>query len=538
MNTHRLRANSVRNSGARSHKPGVSWMVLVVALLVAVAPWAIRVGAQPPAASAGGAAVPIHDISVAVGRSSVIATPWPVKRISVTDPKIADVKVVTPGQVMVSGKAVGATDVFMWNQDEQMWQGRVEVEIDRTAIKKELAHLFPSAHLELRQSRDLLLVCGVLSRAEQAEQLHRFLDTYSVKYVDMTTVAGVQQVQLKVVVAEASRTAIRTLGMNAFLAGSSAFGGTTIGPDGGGPINPISIGVPSGSPVGSNAFQFLGPTNVGSAVTLFGGVPGSDLQVFISALAENQYMRVLAEPSLVALSGQEANFLAGGEYPIPVVQGAGATTSGSSISIDYKEYGIRLRFKPTVLGDGTIRLHVAPEVSQLTTQGAVTIQGFTVPALLTRRAETTLELASGQTFGMAGLINESVQARNSRVPGLGDVPVLGALFRSVRYQRGDTELIVLVTASLVEPLSVAHQPLAPGTLHVAPNDWELYGMGQIEGNVPAKVAPVDSQYLQQTGLTRLRGPGAWATFESPPVPSRAPLHAEASTLPAVKSGKE
>jgi len=184
---------------------------------------------------------------------------------------------------------------------------------------------------------------------------------------------------------------------------------------------------------------------------------------------------------------------------------------------------VRLRFRPTVLGDGTIRLHVAPEVSELSNVGALTIQGFSIPALNTRRADTTLELNSGQTFGMAGLLNESVQARNSRVPGLGDVPVLGALFRSVRYQKADTELLVLVTASLVEPVSTAKPPLYPGMLHTAPNDWDLYSCGQIEGKLPPKIAPIDSQYLRELGLTRLRGPGAWVTYDSPRVSSSAPL---------------
>ena len=176
----------------------------------------------------------------------------------------------------------------------------------------------------------------------------------------------------------------------------------------------------------------------------------------------------------MALSGQEASFLAGGEYPVPVVQGGLQGTT--AISIEYKEYGIGLTFRPTVLGNGAIRLYVAPTVSSLTDVGAVTVQGFTIPALTIRKAETTLELYSGQTFGMAGLLQHEVNARNSRVPGLGDIPILGALFRSVRYRSRDTELVVLVTASLVEPMSAALAPLTPGAAHTAPNDWELYAL--------------------------------------------------------------
>ena len=526
---------ALRKSLPRASAAALALSVAALAALTPLARAADRtvttaaVTTAPEMVSATGGAVtttgPLQDITVSVSRSTVIPTPWPVKRVSVTDPKIADVQVLTPKQVLVSGLAVGTTDVFMWSKDEEMWQARIDVEIDRAAIKKELAKLFPNANLDLRQARDLLVISGLLARAEEAEQLHRFLNSYGVKYVDMTKVAGIQQVQLKVVIAEANRTAIRALGINAFVAGTSFFGGSTIGPDGGGPINPVDIGKAAGSAVGSQSFQFLNPTNVSSAVTLFGGIPGSDLQFFISALNENQYLRVLAEPSLVALSGQDANFLAGGEFPIPVVQGGGGGNNNTSITIEYKEFGVRLKFRPTVLGDGTIRLQVAPEVSQLSQgPGAVTISGFTVPALITRRAETTLELGSGQTFGMAGLINQTIEARNSKVPGLGEVPVLGALFRSVRYKKGDTELLILVTATLVEPISPAKEPPLPGLLHLAPNDWELYAMGQIDGKIPPKVGPIECQYLKDTGLSRLRGPGAWATFESPAGISTAPLH--------------
>jgi pilus assembly protein CpaC len=315
------------------------------------------------------------------------------------------------------------------------------------------------------------------------------------KYVDMTTLAGVQQVQIKVMVAEASRTAIRQLGINAFLNRPDLNLASQIGPDVGGALNPG----------GANS----------SATTLFANFPNSDFSIFIQALAENQYLRVLAEPSLVALSGEEANFLAGGEFPIPVVQNAGGTSdNGNALSIEYKKFGVQLHFRPTVTGDGTIRLHVAPEVSELSNTGAIVLEGFSIPGLLTRRAETTVELRSGQTFGMAGLISQTTQARSSRVPGLGDLPILGALFRSVRYQHGDTELVLLVTASLVDPLTVANRPPVPGEFHVMPNDWEVYALGRIEGEAKARISESDAEWLRKTGLNRLRGPGAWASYDS------------------------
>jgi pilus assembly protein CpaC len=244
--------------------------------------------------------------------------------------------------------------------------------------------------------------------------------------------------------------------------------------------------------------------------TLVLGFPNQDLEFFVEALAENQYMKVLAEPTLVSLSGQKANFLAGGEFPIPIVQGT-SSGGGTSISIEYKEFGIRLAFTPTVLGNGKIRLAVAPEVSDISDIGAVEIQGFRVPSILTRRAEAVLEMNSGQTFSMAGLLNQSVAARNSRTPFLGDLPILGSLFRSVSYQKGESELVVLVTPTLVEPLDhVANRPV-PGDLHQSPNDWELFGRGRLEGG-ERHPDEVSNESVDLGKLEDLQGPGAWATY--------------------------
>jgi pilus assembly protein CpaC len=243
------------------------------------------------------------------------------------------------------------------------------------------------------------------------------------------------------------------------------------------------------------------------------------MEFFIQALAENQYLRVLAEPNLVALSGEEASFLAGGEYPIPVVQGSSG--GSTSVTIEYKQFGVQLRFRPTVLGDGRIRIFVAPEVSELSDVGAVVIQGFRIPSLATRKSSATLELKSGQTFGMAGLLSRSSAGTASRIPGIGDIPVLGALFRSVRYTSGETELVVLVTANLVEPLNTT--PAVPGFGHKDPNDWELYGCAQLEGAGAARISASDAKWLKETGITRLKGPGAWATYEGPASHSQSTL---------------
>jgi pilus assembly protein CpaC len=225
-------------------------------------------------------------------------------------------------------------------------------------------------------------------------------------------------------------------------------------------------------------------------------------------------MRILANPTLIALSGEEASFLAGGEFPIPVVQGgAGGGLSTTAITIQYKEFGVRLIFRPVVLGDNVIRLRAMQEVSELTDIGALVIQGFSVPALRSRRAEATMELQSGQSFAMAGLLQHGDSAVTSRIPGLGDLPVLGPLFRSVRYRNSETELVILVTASLVEPMSLATAPPLPGATYVPPNDWELYVEGRIAGKAPARVDPASAEWLQRMGLDHLVGPGAWDSYE-------------------------
>jgi len=382
------------------------------------------------------------------------------------------------------------------------------------------------------QTGGVLVVRGSLARVEDVTELKRYLDATGLKCVNQTSVAGVQQVLLQVRLAEVSRTAIRQLSINAFKGGDHFFGASQIGPDAGGAINPINVNL-------ANAVGTLGASSLSPSVSILAGFPNSDLVFFIQALAENQYLRVLAEPNLVSLSGEEATFLAGGEYPIPIVQGATAGGGGSSITVEYKKFGVQLRFRPVVLGDNTIRLLVAPEVSELSTQGAVTIQGFQIPSLLTRQIETTLELKSGQTFCMAGLINRSVNARSSRVPGLGDLPILGPLFRSVRYVNGETELVVLVTASLVEPQSLATRPPLPGVFHSAPTDWELYAQGRIAGRAAPVLSESDVNWMKKMGLGSLKGPGPWETYGQPASGSRATARpaaagaaAEASKAPA------
>ena len=465
-------------------------------------------------------------ITFLLGESTIVKAPWPTIRVAVTDPLIANVLVLTQDQVLLQGLKVGSTDLIIWSEDEtkaQQW--KVQVRLDTVSFKAKLDELFPDASLEVSQSGESLIITGLLRRAEQIAHLHKLLDASQFAYVDMTSLAGVQQVQLEVRVAEVSRVALRTLGFNAFHTDDDYFAGLRTGGSGGPLVSSIDIGVPSGTVAGDTTpFVFNQDVSASSAVSLFVGFPRADFEFFLQALIENQAVRLLANPTLVALSGERASFLVGGEFPIPVVQGqGGGGGSGNSITIEYREYGVRLLFEPTVLGDGTIRLHAVPEVSSLSDVGAVTISGFTVPALITRKIETTLELKNGQTFAMAGLLQHENQAINSRIPGLGDLPILGPLFRSVRYQKKETELVVLVTVSLVEPMSLASTPPLPGFQHSEPNDWEFYLQGRIESKEPAKIDADHAKWLEEMGLNRLVGPGAWDSYNKPVSPSRAGL---------------
>ncbi|MFW6279736.1 MAG: type II and III secretion system protein family protein [Planctomycetota bacterium] len=460
-------------------------------------------------------------IQVKVDQSLHLRTPWPVKRVSVTNPEVADVNVLNPNQLLVMGKRAGTTDVLMWSESEDAMQLRVEVDLSLEEIENRTRDLFPSSDLQFTGSGNTVLVRGQLSRTRDAAKLREYLETAGVAHVDMTEVAGPQQVLLKVRVAEVSRTALREMSVNLFQTGKHAFGGSQIGSSGG-PFNPVSIGPAEGSVVTESVpFVFTSDVEVSSGATLFLGFPRSETELFFRALRENQYMRLLAEPNLVTRSGERASFLAGGEFPIPVVQNVGSDAGGTAITIEWKEFGVRLNFRPVVLGEGTIRLEVLPEVSTLSSSGAVTIGGFTIPSLVVRRAEATLELQNGETFAMAGLINDTIATTNSSVPGLGQLPVLGPFFRSVRYKQDQTELIVLVTASLVEPMSAGADLPLPGELHTAPNDWELYLGGQIEGREQPRLSKTAAEQLQEMGLDRIVGPGAWETHEERGARSRA-----------------
>ncbi|MFC1805458.1 type II and III secretion system protein family protein [Planctomycetota bacterium] len=450
-----------------------------------------------------------ESILVFLGQSEYVEPPWPAKRVAVTDTQVADVQVLSPRHVLIQAKALGRTDLLIWNDKDESIRLTIEVVLDLRSLRADLAKLFPKADLRIVEGDRYIVLGGQVDSVETAVGLRDYLSTRGIQYVDRLRLAGVQQVQLKVRMAEVSRSALRSLAVNFYYAGEKAFFGSQIGG-----LNPVSFSVEDGKP--------SLPTEVGGSggVQLFGGCAESDIQYFIRALKENSYLRLLAEPTLVALSGEEASFLAGGEYPIPVSQGTGV---GTAITVEYREYGIRLKFLPTVLGNNMIRLRVAPEVSELSEAGAVVQGGISVPGTIVRRSETTLQMRSGQTFAMAGLLSRTTNTSNSRTLLLGDLPLIGPLFRSVSHRQNEVELLVLVTVSLVEPMTISQWPEAPGDLYRPPNDWELFIVGRLEALALTPATALGAGTFRGTGLERLVGPGAWESWGQGPARSQAPL---------------
>jgi pilus assembly protein CpaC len=456
---------------------------------------------------------PDRPVSLLMGGSTVVKLPSRIESVVVAHPDIADARPVAEDEVIVVGLKVGASDLVFRLENGETLTRRVTIAVDVDGLEQRLGQLF-GVPLEVEDMGGSVAIRGAIPDLPTAEMIRSFLDGTGLTWVDLTRIDGVRQVQLRVRIAEASRTALRELAVGAVVGGSSAFGG--IQSPGGTPFQPVSISPQPGLRADvSNANFGFDPSPVTSATTLFGGVPGANLEIYLQALSENRYVRVLAEPNLVAVSGEEATFLVGGEFPVPIVQGS-VVGGGSTVTIEYKEFGVRLNFRPEVLGEGKIRLEVAPEVSELSQIGAVVQNGFTIPSVITRRSKTVVELGSGQSFAMAGLLRNKEQARISKVPVLGDLPILGLLFRSVRYEQDQTELVVMVTAELVEPLNDGQDRPGPGELHVTPNDWELFMEGKYSGAVNM-ANPLAR--LEALGLGGLRGPGAWRRPDEPRVPA-------------------
>lgn len=444
--------------------------------------------AEAPARPANGAALVVDGLEqgqlrILAGRSSVVNTVRPVKRSAIGDSEVATIKPLTANSILVTPKKAGTTQLILWDDDDRSQMIDVVVMLDTVTIQDQLKKLLPDSKIEVTSANGAIVLRGRVPTTDAAKQAAEVAGPYAAKVLNFLEVTGGQQVMLQVRFAEVSRSATSALGVNLFAADGAFIGGSNIGA-----INPAA-GIP-GSLVGNtpaNAGVALPARAISPTVTIFGaGQIGSFyFEAFVQALRQNNILRILAEPNLLTMSGKEADFLAGGSFPIPVA--GGSELGGSSaVTIEFREFGVRLRFLPTVTGDGRVRLQVSPEVSDLDFTTAVRLNGFVVPGLSQRKVNTTIELAEGQTFAIAGLLNQTVTATKDSTPLLGDVPVLGALFRSVRYQRKETELIVLVTPRIVAPMNPGEIPDAPGQRWRHPTENDLFFKQDLGGPITGK----------------------------------------------------
>ncbi len=426
----------------------------------------------------------VQRLTVPLYGSLTIETSIEITRADVIAVHIADVQVLSPRRLLVSGKSYGTTSIVLLRADEQQSVVEISVELDLGRLNETIRTVDPLSTARARSVLGNIVLSGTVSSADRAS---RIADLASLFLPPVTTggapatvqnhldVAGEQQVLLRVVVAEVSRKATRELGINGYLIGENFKDAFLVNQLGG--INPVNIGAAAAANVAQNVPSLTDSNglNLRDTTTLSLGFPRVQMQLFIKAMAENSLLKILAEPNLVAISGETASFLAGGEFPIPVPQG------NQQVTIEWRKFGVRLNFTPVVRGHQQVRLRVAPEVSELDYSSAVQIEGFVVPGLKARSTETTVELGNGETIAIAGLLSEEVRGFSSRVPGLGDLPVLGALFRSVNFQRSLTELVILVTPEIVAPID-AHQKIRlPGQDMQDPGDLELYMLGLLEG---------------------------------------------------------
>ena len=462
-----MRASNEMNRGRRTPKLAAAATMLLLLTTALTTNVAGQATTQPaPTTRIISAGAQGGRIDLMANKSVVITTTVPYKRVNVAQPEIADFNTIGDRTILLTAKRPGSTQLILWDDAERSEIADVHVGLDTSTLQSDIKAMFPHAQVEVAASGSgTVSLRGKAKSLEEAEQMVQLATPHAPRVMNFLEVAGGQQVMLQVKFAEVSRTATNALGMNlGYSDGSSFFGSNT-----GGAAGPLGITELTGG--GTDLGVPLAP---GATGTLFGRATmgNTSLVYFITALRQNNLLRVLAEPNLVAVSGQEADFLAGGEFPVPVPQSG--TGGESTITIEYREFGVKLRFVPVVLGDGRIRLKVSPEVSDLDFTSAVRIAGTQVPGLRKRNLTTTVEMYEGQTFAVAGLLDNNVAASKDVTPLLGDLPVVGTLFRSVRYQRRETELVVLVTPVLVSAMNPDQVPLAPGENWRHPTEAELF----------------------------------------------------------------
>jgi pilus assembly protein CpaC len=437
-------------------------------------------------------------INVLVGQSRVINFDRPIGRFSISNPDIAEAVMVRPDQVLVNGKAFGQVNFIAWEKsDNKFIVFDVFVRANLSLIDSQIRALFPRDDIRLSQANGSVVLSGTVSDPATAAQADSVVQAAGFKTVNMlgSPVKNAMQVQLQIRVAEVSKAKLRDLGASFAYQGSPGAGGFISG-GGPGSLSDIAGGVLN--------------TTFNSAANVF--LMGGNTLQMIHAMQNNGALRALAEPNLIAMDGQVASFLAGGEFPIPVIQSGGGN---NSVTIQFKEYGVRLNFKPTIIDEDHIRLELEPEVSTIDFANGVRFQGFVVPALRTRRARTGVELRDGQSFALAGLLDNSETRNLSKVPVIGDIPIIGNLFKSTQFQKNETELVFIVTADLVKPVNRDDLPT-------------MRGIDGLKNGSPLGIEPKGEGISGASGFST--GSGQQAPAATPEAPKKT------TTTPATPSG--
>jgi pilus assembly protein CpaC len=408
-------------------------------------------------------------LRVQVGKSLVVNSPEVLKRVSITDPKIASSVIISPQQVLIHGLSPGSVTLLLWNEQDQARSFELVVELDVPSLRSTIERVLLDEDITVRQSGASLVLTGSVSSkkaSEQAELLAKTSTENVVNLLDVTEITDV--VMLQVRIAEVNRSAGRELGISMLSTGTLNTPGVIsaqqnqdiVGSVGAVPAevqkgrDPTAPNLLAGG-IGNPTKGIPAAFGLGDILNIFLFRPDLNLGIAIKALENKNLLEILAEPNVLAMHGKEASFLAGGEFPFPVVQGGANFTA---VTIEFREFGIKVNFTPHILPDGKIRLKVKPEVSALDFANALTVSGFLVPALSTRKAETEVELRNGQSFAIAGLIDNRFVESIAKIPILGDIPFLGNLFKSRSRSQNNTELLVMVTPTVVEAMDPDQVP--------------------------------------------------------------------------------
>jgi pilus assembly protein CpaC len=407
----------------------------------------LSAAAAAPAIKSASDADTLH---LTVGRSLVLTSAAPLRRVYVGNPAVLQTYTSGADEVVLTAKTAGVSSMVLWDETGGDRLYSVSADVDPVALRVALGQAFPGSAIRADASEGKIELSGAVTSQADADAAMKMAAVYAKDVVNSLLVAPVhgKQVQLKLRIVEVDRTKLDQLGINIFAGGRTAVGTTTQQFSSGTSSSGSSITV--SDPM--NIFLYSAKLNLGLTV--------QDLE-------QRQILQVLAEPTLTTLSGLPAEFLSGGEFPFPMVQGG--VGNSTAISIQFRPYGVKVAFTPTVNADGSIRLKLAPEVSTLDYSNAVTISGFTIPALSTRRAETEVEIQDGQSFIVSGLLDHRTTEIMSKVPGISSVPILGELFRSKNFNHSVVELVIIVTATVVDPLSSAPQTGVDEPKLVVPN---------------------------------------------------------------------